>query len=323
MKKRKKIVVVGGGTGTFTVLSGLKKYPFELTAVVAMSDDGGSTGVLRDELGVLPPGDVRQCLVALSSSDKLMRDLMGYRFATGGLKGHSFGNLLLSALEKLTGSFDSAVEKAGEILRINGKVVPATLDRVILSARVGNRVVRGQDKIHNTVLREGLKSLKLEPRARANPKALRALRNADVIVIGPGDFYSSLMPSLLVDGIPRAIRGSKALKVYVCNLMTKAEHTHGFGVRDFTAAIEQQVGAPVDRVIYNNRAPSKPLLRLYSRQGEEIVAVDPGLTGAKFVGADLVSRKFPTLQKGDPLSRNLVRHDSARLAKIIAGLAGG
>src|SRR5580700_4532867 len=140
-KKRRNIVVIGGGTGTFTVLSGLKKYPFNLSAIVTMSDDGGSTGMLRDELGVLPPGDVRNCLVALSSSDELMRTLMNYRFENGKLKGLSFGNLLLSALERVTGSFDEAVEKASEVLRIRGRVVPSTLDKVHLMAKVGTRVI--------------------------------------------------------------------------------------------------------------------------------------------------------------------------------------
>ena len=151
-KKHKNIVVIGGGTGTFTVLSGLKRYPYNLAAIVTMSDDGGSTGMLRDELGVLPPGDVRQCIVALSSSDKLMRTLMNYRFDNGKLKGHSFGNLLLSALEKITGSFDEAVEKAGEVLRIRGRVVPATLDEVRLMAQVGKRIIRGEEKIQNSHL---------------------------------------------------------------------------------------------------------------------------------------------------------------------------
>lgn len=323
MKKRKKIVVIGGGTGTFTVLSGLKKYPFDLTAIVAMADDGGSTGVLRDELGVLPPGDIRQCLVALSTSDQLMRTLMNYRFAAGGLKGHSFGNLLLSALEKITGSFDSAVEKASEILRIRGRVIPATLDEVVLAAKVADATIVGQDNIHNTVLLGAMKNIELRPRARANPKALRALREADAIVIGPGDLYSSLLPGLLVNSIPQAIRKSRATKIYVCNLMTKAEHTHGFRVQDFTRVIEKYVGGPMDKVIYNSKLPSKDLLKKYSRQGEEAVVPEPKLSKLRFVGADLVGRKMPVVQKGDPLSRNLVRHDSDRLAKVIAAIVEG
>src|SRR5580700_8388631 len=156
-KKRKNIVVIGGGTGTFTVLSGLKKYPFNLTAIVAMSDSGGSTGMLRDELGVLPPGDVARCLVALSRQDALMRKLMDYRFESGNLKGHRFGNLLLSALEKTTGSFDKAVEKASDILRTNGRVIPSTLNNVHLMARVGSRVIKSEEKIQMTKMNGSLK----------------------------------------------------------------------------------------------------------------------------------------------------------------------
>lgn len=314
---KKKVVVIGGGTGTFAVLSGLKKYPLDLTAVVAMADDGGSTGVLRDELGVLPPGDVRQCLVALSASDQLMRTLMNYRFATGGLKGHSFGNLLLSALEKITGDFDSAVEKAGEILRIRGRVVPATLDRVTLVARVDKRTVRGQQVIDKSVLYGKLKRIYLEPRARANPKAIRAIREADIIVIGPGNFYSSLVPNLLVRGIPEAIRKSQGLKIYVCNLMARTDQTRDFSVQGFTAAIEHYLGAPVDKIIYNTEIPSKDLLRRYLRKSESVVVVDSRLSKARFAGARLVSRTPPVIQKSDPLPRTLVRHDPDRLARAI------
>src|SRR5580698_8775785 len=235
-KRHKNIVVIGGGTGTFTVLSGLKKYPLNLTAIVAMSDSGGSTGTLRDELGVLPPGDVVRCLVALSRQDALMRTLMDYRF----------GNLLLSALEKATGSFDKAVEKASDILRTNGRVIPSTLDKVNLMARVGNRVIRGEEKIQTTTLNGSLKKLWLEPHGRANPKALKAIAEADAIVIGPGGFYSSVAPNLLVHGISEAIRKSRAKKIFICNLMTKSEHTHGYSVADYAREVETFLGGAVD-----------------------------------------------------------------------------
>ena len=238
-KRRKNIVVIGGGTGTFTVLSGLKKYPVNLTAIVSMADDGGSTGKLRDELGVLPPGDVRQCLVALSTSDRLMRELINYRFEGGNLKGHSFGNLLLSALEKTTGSFDSAVEKAGEILRIEGTVLPATLDKVTLVARIGNRTVRGEQTIRDTKLNGSAPRFSLVPGGRANPKALAAIRSADAIIVGPGSFYTSIIPDLLVRGVSEAIRKSRAKKIFICNLMTHAEHTRGFAVADYAEALKE------------------------------------------------------------------------------------
>ncbi len=320
----KKIVVIGGGTGTFTVLSGLKKYDLELSAIVAMSDSGGSTGVLRDELGVLPPGDVARCLVALSSSDRLMRTLMDYRFENGNLKGHRFGNLLLSALEKTTGSFDSAVEKVSEILRIEGRVIPVTLDKVDLVVHVGKKVVKGEEQIQMTELNGNLKDIRLEPEASANPKALRAIKDADAIIIGPGNFYASIVPNLLVRGIAEAIRKSRAEKVFVCNLMTKAEHTHGYSVADYTAALEKYIGGAVDTVIYNNVKPAPDALKRYAREKDALIAWD-ALPERRLIGADLLAHNPATITKiGTPgIESSLVRHDSAKLATVITKLIGG
>lgn len=315
-----KIVVIGGGTGSFTVLTGLKEYPVRLTAVVSMADDGGSTGMLRDELGVLPPGDVRQCLVALSRSDRLMRELMSYRFEHGHLQGHNFGNLLLSALEKVTGSFEVAVEKASDILRLAGRVIPATLTDVELVATLQDgTAIHGQSEIHQANLTE-LASIQLAPKARANPKAVQAIMEADAIVIGPGDFYSSLVPNLLIQGIPKAICASKARKIYVANLMTKAGHTDGLSVAGFAASIERYLGCPVDDVIYNTFTPTAKLLKEYSRGGETMAAIPQGSLGEKYHGADLVSRRFPKVRPGDPLVRTFIRHDSRRLAELIMEL---
>lgn len=316
-KKRKKIVVIGGGTGTFTVLSGLKKYPVDLAAIVAMADDGGSTGILRDELGVLPPGDVRQCLVALSSSDELMRTLMSYRFSEGKLKGHNFGNLLLSALEKITGSFDAAVEKASEVLRVRGRVIPATLEKVTLVARVNGHIVRGQNHIDETRLAGKLKEIKLEPVARANPAATKALKEADSIVIGPGNFYSSLVPNLLVKGIPEAIRASKAKKIFICNLMARTDQLAATSVKTFVEAMELYVGARFDILIFNNKKPSPGLLRRYARKNEQLMTWDYVPSERICIGADLVATSLPRPKKGDPLVRSLIRHDSDKLAKLI------
>ncbi len=322
--QRKKVVVIGGGTGTFTVLSGLKKYPLDLTAIVAMSDNGGSTGVLRDELGVLPPGDVRNCLVALSTSDRLMRALMGYRFQEGKLKGHSFGNLLLSALEKVTGSFDHAVEKASDILRTKGRVIPATLDKVTLVAQVGSRTVRGEEKIQTTKLNGSLKDLWLEPHGRANPKALEAIRAADLIVIAPGNLYASLVPNLLVRGIPEAIKRSRAKKVFVCNLMTKVEHTKDFSVADYTETLEKYLGSPLDIVIYNNATPDAELVKRYAREGDTLIAWNHLPKNPKFLGANLLARQYHSPNKVGTASKesSLVRHDPARLAHTIAKIIG-
>lgn len=320
MKPKSKIVVIGGGTGSFTTLSGLKQHPVELTAVVTMADDGGSTGVLRDELGVLPPGDVRQCLVALSESDELMRELMSYRFPSGSLEGHSFGNLLLSALEKVTGSFEAAVEKASEILRIQGTVIPATLDKVKLVAHLANNhTVIGQSTIHKTSLLE-LEHIELQPAATANPKAVRAIESADLIVIGPGDFYSSLIPSLLVHGIPEALQATRGRLVFVTNLMAKTGHTEQFHVEDFVTVIERYIGRHVHHVLYNTYQPSARLLEKYARDGETMVEPVPTTSDARFIGADLVSRSFPKTRPGDPIERTYIRHDSAELARAIIDL---
>ena len=321
---KKNVVVLGGGTGTFTILTGLKKYPFNLTAIVAMSDNGGSTGILRDELGVLPPGDVRQCLVALSRSDKLMRTLMSYRFEKGGLKGLSFGNLLLSALEKVTGSFDEAVEKASEILRLDGRVIPATLDEVHLMAEVGARIVRGEEKIQMTKLNGSLKRLWLEPEGRANPKALKAIQEADAIIIGPGNLYASLIPNLLIKGIPEAIKKSKAKKIFICSLMTKVEHTRNFSVADYTTAIEYYLDSPTDIVIYNNKKPDEEVLKRYARVNDTPTSWESLPHGRELIGANLYSRGAHSANKIGTPSResSLVRHDPAKLAGIIGKILG-
>ena len=323
-KPKKKVVVLGGGTGTFTILTGLKKYPFDLTAIVAMSDNGGSTGVLRDELGVLPPGDVRQCLVALSRSDKLMRDLMSYRFEKGGLKGLNFGNLLLSALEKVTGSFDGAVEKASEILRLDGRVIPATLDEVHLMARVGTRIIRGEEKIQITKLNGSLKRLWLEPAGHANPKAIKAIAEADAIIIGPGNLYASLIPNLLVSGIPEAIAKSKAKKIFICSLMTKVEHTRDFTVAGYTSAIEKYLDSPVDVVIYNNKVPPAQVLKRYARQNDTLTPWGELPKDRELIGANLISSHLHATNKIGIASKesSLVRHDPTRLATLIGKILG-
>lgn len=323
--RKKRVVVIGGGTGTFTVLTGLKAFPLDLTAVVAMSDNGGSTGILRDELGVLPPGDVTRCLVALSSQDALMRTLMDYRFQEGALKGHKFGNLLLSALEKVTGSFDAAVEKASDILRLKGRVIPATLDPVHLMAQVGQKTIIGEEQIQMTKLNGNLKKLWLEPAGAANPKALAALKAADAIIIGPGNLYASLVPNLLVDGLAEAIRTSKAKKIFICNLMTKLEHTPDFSVASYTAEIEKYLGAEVDIVIFNNKEPDAELLNRYAREGDTPTSWE-GIPkrSKKFVGTNLLSKHDTTVSKVGTaaIESSLVRHDSGKLAKTIAKVLG-
>ncbi len=308
----KKIVVIGGGTGSFVVLSGLKKYVKNIKVIVNMSDNGRSTGRLRDELGVLPPGDIRSCLVALADSDKILRALFNYRFPAGqGLKDHSFGNLFLTALEKITGDFEEAIKQAAKILAIQGEVIPVTTRSVNLCARLENgQIIVGQTKIDRPVHNANLKIDKvwLEPRAQANPRALAAIKSANFIIIGPGDFYSSIIPNFLVQGIAKAVRLSRAKKIFVCNLTTKFGETNNWSVSDFVLAMEKYLGGSLDYVIFNNGRFPQHLLNLYAKENKEPVKFDPkNKIGhkTKYLGANLASRK------------TLIRHNPDRLARLL------
>ncbi|MCC6128028.1 MAG: YvcK family protein [Chlamydiae bacterium] len=312
--KYKKVVVIGGGTGNFTVLRGLKYYPLELTAVVSMADDGGSTGILRDELGVLPPGDVRQCLVALSNSSRLMRSLMNYRFENGGLGGHSFGNLLLSALEKVTGSFERAVEEAGRILYIKGKVIPVTTHQVRLKMILNNRkVLEGEKEIYlSQEIDQGYKSIYLEPFAKVNTRVVEELKTADLLIIGPGGLYTSLIPNLLVDGMCQAIRSSPAKKVFILNLMNRKGQTTGFKTSHYLKELTQLLGQDVfDYMLINRQKPSEDLIDVYATEGD---LVENDLDDERVVFADLLGKLSEPTAK-DLIKRNLIRHDSKKLAQ--------
>lgn len=310
-----KIVVIGGGTGVFTVLSGLKKYPVDLTAVVTMADEGGSTGVLREEFGILPPGDVRRVLVALSrSDDRMLSDLFNYRFTEGGLRGHAFGNIMLTALERITGSFEDAIFEAGRILGVKGQVLPVTFDHVRLCAKLDDgSVIRGEHNIylpkHNPRLK--IKRVYLDPVGRANRAALEAIEDADLIVLGPGDFYASIIPNVLVRSIPQAIKKSHAKKVYVVNLTTKLGATDGFTLFDFISTIEKYLGKKtLDYVVINTKRPSSVRLKLYEQEGAEFV--DPSR------GREL---KKPLPIFGNFIrNRGFIRHDPDRLAKVLVSL---
>lgn len=313
----KKVVVIGGGTGSFTVLSGLKYFDLDLSCIVSMADDGGSTGILRDELGVLPPGDVRQCMIALSDSSRLMRDLMGYRFDNGGLKGHSFGNLLLSALEKVTGSFEKAVEEMGKIINMKGKVIPVTTNKVRLKMILNNgKLLDGERRIcESSEVCEGFRSLFLEPSPRVNPHAIDEIINADLVVFGPGGFYTSLIPNLLVEGISEALKKTRAQKVFVINLVNKNSHTPKFKAGNYLKEIEKVVGENVwDFFVINNGKPSKELVKFYSSEGN---LIENDLVGENIIEADIISDKIKEVRAGDLLKRNLIRHDSDKLAKVL------
>lgn len=320
-----KIVVIGGGTGSFVLLSGLKKYTRNITALVSMADDGGSTGVLRDELGVLPPGDVRQCLVALSKAPKL-REVFNYRFEDGSMSGHSFGNLFLTALEKTTGSFVDAVEEAARMLDIGEhRVIPITLDQVTLVVEDGKREIWHEREIRLAKFNKPRPGLRLEPRPEPNPAALRAIADADLIVLAPGGLYESLGASLIIPGIGAALAQAKARKIYVCNLMNQNKHTPDFSVMDYAAEIERLAGRKIlDEVIYNTNIPSVEMLERYALEDEYPVTLPPEDAQCDYVlrGADLLAKRtWRNNAANDPLAaqRALIRHDSRRLAQYILG----
>lgn len=324
----KKIVVIGGGTGSFVMLSALKKLTKDLSAIVNMSDDGGSTGVLRDELGALPPGDVRQCLVALSDSPKL-RELFDYRFEEGTFGGHSFGNLFLTALEKTTGSFAEAVQMAGKVLRIRGTVLPATLDDVRLKMewRDTSVILHGERVIDAEHFKNDPRKaeLSLVPNPVVNPAAVRAIEEADIVLISAGDLYTSLGPLLIIDGIGKALHETKATVVYVCNLVTKQGQTDGFTVSDHAAEIERFGGHGfLDVVLYNRQEPDALLLERYIEEGSAMVAVDKeNLDAAPYeaIGADLLGQ----ITSHNPsetikVPRTFIRHNGEEVAEQLTKL---
>lgn len=309
-----RVVVIGGGTGNFAVLRGLKNYQVDLSAIVSMADDGGSTGILRDELGVLPPGDVRQCLVALSNSSSLMRSLVNYRFENGGLGGHSFGNLLLSALEKVTGSFEKAVEEMGRILFIKGKVIPVTTHQVRLKMILNNRkILEGEKEIYlSQEIDQGYKKIYLEPFPEANPHAIEEIGRADFIILGPGGLHTSLIPNLLVEGVSQALLKSKAKKIYVGNLMNRKGQTTGYKTSHYIEEISRFLGEDIfDHILVNEQSPPDELLDVYAEEG---TLVENDLTDKRVIAAPLLG----TLHEGaktDLLKRNLIRHDPDKLAE--------
>lgn len=322
----KRIVTIGGGTGSFVLLSGLKKYDLDLSAIVSMADDGGSTGILRDELGVLPPGDVRQCLAALSDSASILRELLGYRFEEGSLKGHNFGNLFLSALSKINGNFLGGIDDASKILNVKGKVIPVSEEEMNLNICLKNgKILKGENQLdHNENIQKiGLERVFLKPSVRANRKAAEAILKAHFVVIGPGDLYGSIMPNLLVFGISEALRKTRAKIIYVSNLTNKRGQTDAFNIDDYVGKINEAIGKNrIDFVILNNKKIPNELVGKYEkREGKNAVV---GIEEKKkreyrIIQADILSGKISRKEKSDAISfaRSFIRHDSEKLAKTI------
>lgn len=316
MSKTKNIVVMGGGTGTYTVLTGLKKYPHNLTAVVAMADSGGSTKILREEFGILPPGSVRPALVALSNAPKAIANLFQFRFKEGnGLNGHNVGNLFLTVLTKQLGSFEKAIEEAGRILSIKGEVIPSTLQSCNLFAELENgQIIEGEADIdvpkHDGKLR--VKRVWLKPDCPANPKAMKAIGEADIVVVGPGDLFTSILPNFLVRGMPEAMKKSKAKRVYVCNLMTKYGETNNFTAADFVAILEEYLGKGVlTHILVNKKRPSPERIKKYEEEHAQFVQYDK--KELKKMGLKVMEENFLR-------PAGFIRHHSDTLARVICKL---
>lgn len=306
-----RVVVLGGGTGLYTLLRGIKNYTYNITAIVSVADDGGSSGRIRREMGILPPGDIRNCLAALSSDEALLTQLFQYRFpdGEGTLTGHSFGNLFITALADITGSFESAVAESGHVLAINGSVLPSTLHNVRLVADVklpflvSEVRVEGESQIPETT--GSIRRVWLEPNnPPAFPQSVRAILNAELIVVGPGSLYTSLLPNLLVPDVAEAMRASRALKIYVCNVATQPGETQDYSCGDHVRALEEHVGAGLFDVILANNSYEGSL-----PEPATWVQIEEDLDDDYAVHrADLVSADRPW------------RHDSDKLAKVLVDI---
>jgi uncharacterized cofD-like protein len=331
--KKSKIVVIGGGTGTFTILSGLKKFPnLDLSVIVSMMDDGGSNRVIRDEFGLLPTSDLRQCMVALASSDsdQTLRKLFTYRYGQGvGISGMTFGNLFMAALTDIYGGDQrKAIEETSEVLGVKGKIIPVTFEKTNLVATYENgKQVLGEHDIDEPDISLGnYRIIKLEviPKAKVNKDALIAIKNADLIVLGPGDFYTSILPNLVVDGIGLQIKKSKAKIVFVANLMTKFGQTVGFKASDFISEVEKYLsGKSLDFCILNKSNHfSKNMLSKYKKENAEPVKDDLKnlKSKTKVIRKSVISSKVYQKAKSDKLERSLIRHDSDKLAKAVVEL---
>lgn len=330
--KRKRVVVIGGGTGTYTVLLGLKKYPkLDLSVIVSMMDSGGSNRVIRDEFGLLPTSDIRQCILALSSddSDETLRKLFNYRFNAGvGIAGMTFGNLFMAALSDIyRGDQNKAIAETCEMFKVRGEIIPVTSDNSHLVATYDNNVqVLGEhfiDEPSKKTIYHKITNLEVFPMAKANKKAVEAISGADMIILGPGDLYTSVLCNVVVGGVAKAVRESKAKKVFVINLMTRFGQTDGFTARDHLAEMEKYLGGEVFDYCVVNKKSSIPDKAIAWYRKNDAVPVKDDLNGdgkLKIIRGNYASSKFYQKSKSDKLTRSLIRHDSKKLAKALVDL---
>ncbi|MBE3138774.1 MAG: YvcK family protein [Actinobacteria bacterium] len=308
MKRNVKIVGIGGGTGLSTLLEGLKHWTKDITAIVTVTDDGGSSGRLRKDFNILPPGDIRNCIVSLAEPNSLISELFQYRFkGKSGLSGHSFGNLFITAMTELTGSFTKGILEASHILAIKGKVLPSTLENVVLGAKFTDGVqVLGQTKI--VAYSNPIEKVFLVP---DNPPAytgvLKTCKEADIIILGPGSLFSSIIPNLLVKGVAQSIKKSKARKIYICNIMTQPGETDNFTVADHLFAVEKYLGCNIDYLIINSGKIAENMVKKHVRKNSFVVVDDSNklIDRSRIIREDIVSNK------------DHVRHDPEKISRVI------
>jgi len=308
MKRNVKIAGIGGGTGLSTLLEGLKHWTKDITAIVTVTDDGGSSGRLRKDFNILPPGDIRNCIVSLAEPNSLISELFQYRFkGKSDLSGHSFGNLFITAMTEITGSFAKGILEASHVLAIKGKVLPSTLENVVLGAKFTDGVqVLGQTKI--VAYSNPIEKVFLVP---DNPPAytgvLKTFKEADIIILGPGSLFSSIIPNLLVKGVAQSIKKSKARKIYICNIMTQPGETDNFTVADHLFAVEKYLGCNVDYLIINSGKIAENLIKKHVRKNSFVVVDDSNklIDRSRIIREDIVSNK------------DHVRHDPEKISRVI------
>ena len=308
------VVVIGGGTGQSVFLRGLKKRTRNITAIVTVADDGGGSGVLREDLGMLPPGDIRNCLLALANIEPTMKEVMQYRFTEGALKGQSFGNLFLAAMNGLYGNFEVALYKMSQIFAITGKVLPVTLNDINLIAKLKNgKIVKGESRIPKEVKDDKTYIERVyldEQDAVPLDEVINSIENADIIIMGPGSLYTSIIPNLLVNGVVDAIEKSKAPKVYICNIMTQPGETDNFAVSDHIKTLMKYSGKnSIEYVIANNGTIPNEIKERYLKEGSELVELD--YENIKGLGVEIVETDLVKITKG------YVKHDSEHLAQVL------
>ena len=312
-----KIVAIGGGTGLSTMLRGMKKYTDNLTAIVTVADDGGGSGLLRQDLGMLPPGDIRNCILALAETEPIMEKLLRYRFTEGSLSGQSFGNLFLAAMDGISENFEEAIKRVSDVLKVTGRVLPVTLNDVNIEAELENGdIVQGETKIGHAIAdtNSRIKEVRLIPAdADPLPEVIRAIYDADLIILGPGSLYTSITPNLIVKGVSEAILNSRALKVYVCNIMTQPGETDDMTAYQHAMALCGHAGGKImDYCIVNKEKIPEHFIEKYKVDGSRAVEVNHikfNLAGIKLIEGDFVKD-----------CGEFVRHDYDKLAKTLADL---